>query len=508
MTEERDIRIPILRFALDKDHRIDGDVCVCGAGRSKCGGVPSLWTREFADIVREYRDLRDLDAAFDLMSEGKNLFAQIDGLKGGGVMTRKGRLYSCILEDKVDEARRAVEENDITILVEGEISREGELEEEEIETPGGRTVRTPFRRAPTRQDRGARWSVAFGDSFWSEGEDMWAATEENEREYQLALCLRGDEIVAGGRIVGNREAVEALDRDLVCPSDTVKVGSMHTHPPSAQAELDSRRGVTKGDVEGTMVQSIPDLRLMIKFNDPIECVRSQRSVNCMINHSDYLNRELFRDIMVGAGNYIFDKGQMMGEMIRRGIRKHKQVSGGITVSHPNSILCEPEGPKLICRPAQGNEAVGGMGEEPSDHVETRMTEIHATGVEVTPTFDRGDNTTKFTVRSYASDEASCWVGYDGYIWCEGHDSMGETELSKRLLQPLYEKRIWDVLNGEGGAGEGGARLLEHYIRTLRTSPDRQDQKKARMLEGTVSDFREDGDADKFARRVLSSITIT
>jgi hypothetical protein len=263
-------------------------------------------------------------------------------------------------------------------------------------------------------------------------------------------------------------------------------------------------------VEETMLQSGADLGLMVKLNRPVACVKSARGVNCMINHSDYLNRELFRDVMTGSPPFTRDKRRMMGEMERRGIRKHRRVEGALTVSHPGTILCEPEGRKLSCSARGENESISVDG-DPPERVSTRFTEIHSTGVEVVPRFDSEDMVTNFLVRPHADEQASCWGGYDGYIWCEGHDSMEKAELSKKLLAPLYERRIWDVLNGGEGqrpGPEGVMDLLEHYAEVLRTSPDEADRKKSRLLEGAMDDFDEDGDADKFTRRVLSSITIT
>lgn len=500
MTENTsDIRLLILKHALEKNHKIGKDVCVCSAGRSKCKGTPSLWSKGFQRKVVDAGIVKSNDEAYGFLRN--NLFTQIDSLRTEEFITSKGRIITCIKGGEVDEVQKAVDADDISLIVEGEVKMKAV--EDEVTTPTGEKIKVPFKKVPVKKERSPQWEVAFSENFWKGVNDIWKDTVDVNREHQMAVCLDGFDIIGGGKIVGNPESVEALDRDLICPDNTVKIGSIHTHPPDAQFLLE-KRGLSKTDIEKTMLHSTPDLDVMIKFNDGMACVKSERSVTCLVNHSDYMPRDLFRDLVVGHAPYSRDKVKFVGEMEKRGIRKHRFVEDSILVDYPDKIKCGPEGKFMKC------DATETARNSPKKEIKTKFQDIHTTGLDVSPKFNKKDMVMEYDISPYTNEQASCWIGFDGYTWCDGHDSMSKVSFSKEFLQPLYEKRIWEVLNKEIRVNLEISplwRLMENYINILKTSPVDNDQKKARLLNGAMEEYEDSKDPNYFTKTVLSLISI-
>jgi hypothetical protein len=88
--------------------------------------------------------------------------------------------------------------------------------------------------------------------------------------------------------------------------------------------------------------------------------------------------------------------------------------------------------------------------------------------------------------------------------------MSKVSFSKEFLQPLYEKRIWEVLNKEIRINMEISplwKLLENYINMLKTSPVDNDQKKARLLNSAMEEYEDSKDPNYFTKSVLSLISI-
>ena len=499
MVEKRtDLRLPLLEYAIEKDYKKGGAVCVCSAGRAKCDGVPSLWTRDFYKKMTDHKVIDTTEDAYGYLR--KNLFTQIDSLKIDGITKRVGKLHHCILKDKYDDVKKAVDAKDLTLIIKSEALPE--LLEEEIVTPTGEKIKVPFKPTIVKRERSPQWKTQFSESFWKGADKIWKDTIDTDREYQMAICLRGLDIVGGGKIVGNPESVEALDRDLFCPDDSIKIGSIHTHPPEAQRLLE-KSGLSRTAIEKTNVHSIPDLRVMIKFNELIGCVKSERSTTCLVNHSDLFPRELFRDMITGTKSFSSDKVKFVGEMNKRGIRKHRYVENSLSVEYPGIIKCGPEGVKMVCKTSGKN--LGTLKE-----ISTRFQDIHTTGLEVSPKFDKKEMVMEYEITPHTNEQASCWVGYDGYIWCDGHESLQQTAFSKKTLQPLYEKRIWEILNKDLKYDMTSSpfwELLNHYINILKTSTISNDQQKGKLLLGAMKEYEEDKDGNNLTRTILPLLTI-
>jgi hypothetical protein len=180
------------------------------------------------------------------------------------------------------------------------------------------------------------------------------------------------------------------------------------------------------------------------------------------------------------------------------------VDDSILVNYPDKIKCGPDGKFLKCVPTRTAP------NSPLKEIKTRFQDIHTTGLEVTPKFNQKDMVMEYEISPYTNEQASCWTGYDGYIWCDGHDSMSKLSFSKTFLQPLYEKRIWEILNKDTRRDFVASPLwplLNNYINILKTSPVDNDQKKNRLLTGAMKEYENDKDPNYFAKTVLSLISV-
>lgn len=508
MTEENDLKIPILDHIVNTGYASNGDICICTTGRSKCAGRPSIWTG-LASRVATYKKISNDDAFELLKARGTGLYKNLDELKDADVLIKKKRDL-CIKEDKINDVRKSIEDNNISLVFQppGELPEEKEEEriEEVIETPTG-AVTVPFVRPTVPQVRSSRWNISFTEGFWDGAKEVWEKTVDTDREHQLAICLKGDKITRGTSFIGNPTNVEVTDRDLSCPDDTVKIGSLHTHPFNPE-ELE-KAGFTQTTIEKTMTHSLPDLDVMIKFNEPIACTVSKRSTTCMVNHSDYLPRILFRDLIVGGGmQYTADKIKMTGEMIKRGILKHRKVNNALNVSSRKFVECKPAEEKLSCKIAKRHLFL--PRELTEEEIISDFPGVHTIGVENAPIIDQETGDVILNISPYDTDEVSCYIGEDGHVWCDGHESMTSINISKKILQPLYEKRIWEILNKEIRDDLEGSplfALLTNYLAVLKTSSDEDDQKKGSLILGSINSYNEEKDVNKLVSEILSLISI-
>jgi len=539
------------------------DKCVCSLGGAKCendyndGTYPSIWKALTNQINRE----EDIYEGYEILRDDqKGLYETLNRMNVGDkeVIMRYGGYGSREKFQPQDPSQPSTYQKNVDLACintefNADIKKVIQQKNSDLifsTTPSATTTPSPTlkpakamvkpkpRSHTLQQPIGSYFTVAFDDNIKDQTDEMWNLTETDNVETQTIQCL-GDRDIStlqeNGKttfVKGDSGSVRAYARELRCPSDKVKVGSIHTHPSESQKQL-LKGGIfdqpTHADVELTNEQSIIDLNLLIVSDDVMACTRSKQSITCFVNTTDKNPRELFKELLV-KGNYAFDKQRVKGKMIDQGIRKFKKPFVGM--QSKDKILCvesvdEKGSSKTECIDynlrgvenikegiMNASGQVENVKKNKGQFLSTKISNgIHVTDVEVDSTpFVKinGDVKRMVSITPYSTDEVTCWEGYDGRIWCDGLRPLTNMKIHKDLIAPRFERRIWDVMYEKLDKDFTTTPLwtiLQNYLVVLSISSKSNDVHKRSRIKGIMNDYEEQKDNNRFIRYMLPLIQL-